>query len=498
MRDYFQPRLLPRLLAGDKLPGVRPLKDLNRVQPTVEIEDFSLTDSQLGRGELTIRVAQASETLVRNDIPPVTTDAYDVRLFRDGRLVGWAPKGSVEWQQMRPAEGSGKFSDLSQWRTLTQITSGPNASARLTFPVQIPRAGDATNVTFTAYAFNEDRVKSATATATFPIPTDIIKRQGIAYIISIGVNRTDSSPLWDLRYAVDDARALGVAVEKRLRASRQFADVVSLQLVSDHAPARKGEVPATTAHLKTVLDLLAGRSVSPDRLAAIPDTARLQRAEPEDLVLISVSSHGYTDERGVFHFVLADTGAKQPQEVTSTLAGDTLSSDELSIWLREIDAGELVLIVDACHSEATVNADGFKPGPMGSRGLGQLAYDKGMRILAASRTDESAYERGGAVNQGLLTYTLVREGLEDRKADFQPHDGVIGLSEWLAYAVEAVPVLFADTGSWTSSTITRVSDATRRGFIVRKSTPLSDQRPVLFDFGPKRGAEVRLLAPSTR
>ncbi len=37
----------------------------------------------------------------------------------------------------------------------------------------------------------------------------------------------------------------------------------------------------------------------------------------------------------------------------------SLSSDEPSAWLRGVDAGELVLIVDACNSEATVNTDGF-------------------------------------------------------------------------------------------------------------------------------------------
>jgi hypothetical protein len=60
------------------------------------------------------------------------------------------------------------------------------------------------------------------------------------------------------------------------------------------------------------------------------------------------------------------------------------------------------MIVDTCHSEATVAYDGFKPGPMGSRGLGQLAYDKGMRILAASKSGQSAVEPGWG-HQGRTT-----------------------------------------------------------------------------------------------
>jgi hypothetical protein len=48
-----------------------------------------------------------------------------------------------------------------------------------------------------------------------------------------------------------------------------------------------------------------------------------------------------------------------------------VSSDDLSRWLRDVDAGDLVMVVDACHSAASVEGSGFKPGPMGSRGLGQ-------------------------------------------------------------------------------------------------------------------------------
>jgi hypothetical protein len=51
------------------------------------------------------------------------------------------------------------------------------------------------------------------------------------------------------------------------------------------------------------------------------------------------------------------------------------------------------MIIDARHSAASVEGSGFKPGPMGARGLGQLAYDKGMRILASTRADDLAWER---------------------------------------------------------------------------------------------------------
>ena len=42
-----------------------------------------------------------------------------------------------------------------------------------------------------------------------------------------------------------------------------------------------------------------------------------------------------------------------------------ISSEELSEWLRPIDAGEMALIIDACHSAASVDQPGFKPGRWG-------------------------------------------------------------------------------------------------------------------------------------
>jgi hypothetical protein len=101
-----------------------------------------------------------------------------------------------------------------------------------------------------------------------------------------------------------------------------------------------------------------------------------------------------------------------------------------------VDAGEMALMIDACHSAASVEVPGFKPGPMGDRGLGQLAYDKGMRILAATQADDVALE-SEKLEQGLLSYALVRDGLglkegKTRRADLNG-DGRVMLQEWLEY-----------------------------------------------------------------
>jgi N-terminal domain of anti-restriction factor ArdC len=202
--------------------------------------------------------------------------------------------------------------------------------------------------------------------------------------------------------AANDARRMTKVVKEKLDKTKQFSEVVEVRLVSDAAgKGQANELPARKAYLKAVLDLLAGQEVDAKLKGEILKVAGIEKAEPEDLVLLTISSHGYTDERGIFHFVLQDVD--QPQQVTDVLGRETLNTNELSAWLRDVDGGEMVMVVDACESEATIQAEGFKPGPMGSRGLGQLAYDKGMRVLAASKAKESAVERGGNIKDGLLS-----------------------------------------------------------------------------------------------
>jgi len=124
---------------------------------------------------------------------------------------------------------------------------------------------------------------------------------------------------------------------------------------------------------------------------------------------------------------------------------------------------------------------------MGSRGLGQLAYDKGMRVLAASKAKEAAFERSDLKN-GVLTYALTRRGLEDGEADFQPPDGAVALGEWLAYAEQEVPRLFREGDARGSVANGRGS---RDGFLGRRRTPATYQQPVVFDFA-KSGLGVTL------
>lgn len=75
---------------------------------------------------------------------------------------------------------------------------------------------------------------------------------------------------------------------------------------------------------------------------------------------------------------------------------------------------------------------------MNSKGLAQLAYEKGMYILTAAQSYQAALE-ASKLGHGYLTYALVEEGLKTPAADLEPKDNQVLLREWLDYATNRVP-----------------------------------------------------------
>jgi uncharacterized caspase-like protein len=381
----------------------------------------------------------------------------DVRLFRDGQLVPHPPAASG-------------------W-----IALDADGTARIDFTgVKLPTDGR-TSGELTAYAFNEDWVKSVTAKQPYEVPRRARRRGPRAYVVSIGVDAYENSA-WNLSYAADDAREMQRLLGLALGESTQYESVVRVELIS----SAEGGVEPTKERVRAVLDLLAGKAVAPELAASIPNAAELAAANPEDLVLITYSGHGIADAAGTFYVFPYDIGEGTERRVDESLYAAAISSDELSEWLRDVDAGELILIVDACQSAASVAQQGFRPGPMGSRGLGQLAYDKGMRVLAASQAEEVALE-SAQLKQGILTYALLEEGLRVGRANTAPPDEEITMSEWLAWGVQRVPALYAElaNGSFVGA----------RGFTESESSGgarSAVQQPQLFDFRRQTAPDVRL------
>ena len=156
-----------------------------------------------------------------------------------------------------------------------------------------------------------------------------------------------------------------------------------------------------------------------------------------------------------------------------------MTADDLTVWLRYINALDIAFIIDACHSGAAVDTPDFKPGPMGDPGLGQLAFDKLIRILAATQADDVALESAN-LRQGLLTATLsegLTLGTATLRAD-ENKDGKVGLDEWLRYAVKRLPSLNEEARRGSPAMAARGVRLVMR----TPAAPPRVQEPSLFDF----------------
>ena len=247
-------------------------------------------------------------------------------------------------------------------------------------------------------------------------------------------------------------------------------DVVTAQLISEFTEDGQESDVATKANLRTVLRVLSGADVNSIEQQKIPGGEHPRKATPDDLVVLYIASHGYADPTGRFYVIPSDVGApagisdqlldrclksseqSQSCELAREFLRHSISSDELADWLRNIDAGEMVMVLDSCHAGAVSGAD-FKPGPMGDRGFGQLSYDKGMLVLAATQAQGLALGVLDIGGLSLLSHALIRH---------EPaYQHSFDLKQWLGMARKRVPQLY-------------------RQFV--QANELMPQEPALFDF----------------
>lgn len=477
MREYYEPRLLQRIVAGEKFKPVKSISELNRLQPSVRISGIQAQPNSDESVSVSVEVANVKGLSVRGgNKEQLSSGVFDLRLFRDGQLIAYAPESGGEVKtDPRTGRATVKFSNI-----------------------RLPRQANLKQVEFSAYAFNVDRVKSSTDRKMFDLPKTLVPEKRRAYLISFGVNAYEQAD-FDLSFAANDARRFQDVVYQHLSKTGEYAEITRVPLLSDYDTINGKHIvkekSATRANLKAVFDLLSGKPVPHEVIAGIPGADKIRPARPEDLIIISFSSHGFADDAGNFYFVPYDTGRVKEDRITPELVSHCISSDELATWLRDVDAGEMVMIADACHSAATVEAEGFKPGPMGSRGLGQLAYDKRMRILTSTQSNDVALE-SELIKQGLLTYALTHDGIEAGQADFKPKDKIITLGEWLEYGVVRVPSLYEEVKKGELKSFGRGEN---RGLVVgstaKKDTAKkgqSYQQPSLFDFS-RRARDVELV-----
>ena len=376
--EYYYPGLLNELVAGARPAAPRNLARLDRRQPSLRLK--------VGDASANARVAK-----ITLDIGEAVSQggagegggARDVRLFRNGSLVKvW--RGDV-------LEGRGSATLAAD----VTLVAGENR--------------------LTAYAFNRDNVKSADATLNVN-GAESLRRKGTAYVLAVGVNSYANRD-FDLKYAVADAEDFGGEWRAQQAKLQTFAgtEVVSLK----DSEATKANI------LKSLSDLRS-------------------KAQPEDAVVIYFAGHG-TAQANRFYLIPHDLGYaggrdQMDEPGLRAVLEHSISDVELQDVLEGVDAGQFLLVIDACNSGQALESEEKRRGPMNSKGLAQLAYEKGMYILTAAQSYQAAQE-AARFGHGFLTYALIEEGVKQAKADDGPRDGRVVVREWFDYASRRVPQL---------------------------------------------------------
>jgi len=266
---------------------------------------------------------------------------------------------------------------------------------------------------FTAYAFNNDNVKSRDAVSLVQ-GADSLRHPVTTYVLAVGVNDY-ANPDYNLKFAVPDAQSLAATLKEKQERLPEKSEVEVAFLLNHDATRSK-------------------------ILNAISQIG--QKVQPDDHVIIFFASHG-TAAKNSFYIIPHDIGYSGSREqldeaaVRSILA-HSISDRDLEQALEAVDAAQIVVVIDACNSGQALEAEEKRRGPMNSKGLAQLAYEKGMYVLTASQSYQAALE-ASQFGHGLLTYALVEEGLGKNQADSEPADGKIVVREWLDYSTRRVP-----------------------------------------------------------
>jgi WD40 repeat protein/uncharacterized caspase-like protein len=430
--EFYRPGLLKEVVSGARPKAPRDLPALDRRPPRVHISlatppppgDRMPSDKttlgfycddipNLREFALSSRVQRVEVSAEEVGGGDTAAGIRDLRLFRNDSLVKIWRGQTAEEVARQPG---------------CRFDAAASGSAR-----KVVCAADVTIVagqnSLRAYAFNRDNVKSDDALLIVQGAEKLARDDATLYILAVGVN-SYADPAHNLRYAVADAEAVSERLASQQPLTKQYAKAVTVRLLDGDA---------TKENILLALRRLGSgdEGASPEGLPA--ELRKLARMRPEDALLIYFAGHGESD--GDRFYLIPHDGFPQGRQSDdearrNELRRRSISDRELEAALEPVDAGRMLMIIDACDSGQALESEEKRRGPMNSRGMAQLAYEKGFYVLTAAQSRQAALEVS-KLGHGLLTFALL-EGMSKADADA---DGLVTGREWFDYAVEQVPLL---------------------------------------------------------
>ena len=397
--EFYYPGLLGEIMSGRRPRAPKNISQLDRRQPELTLAaENEAGPEKISERKLTVTIEVTEKPSDKHN--PTGSGAKDLRLFRNGSLVKiW--RGDIL-----------KGQSTATLKTTIPVVAGENR--------------------ITAYAFNRDNVKSRDVSFNL-VGKESLRRERTAFVLAIGINSYENAQ-YNLKYAIADAQSFASEFRQQQQKLSRHQRIEIIPLTDQEA---------TKTNILLALKLLAGAG------GELHDTApaslkRITPAQPEDSVVVFYAGHG-TAQGQRFYLIPHDLGYQGERTALDaaglqTILSHSISDVELEHTVENLDVSNLVLVIDACNSGQALEAEEKRRGPMNSKGLAQLAYEKGMYILTAAQGYQAALE-SAQLGHGYLTYALVEEGLKTVAADQSPKDNFISVREWLDFATERVPQL---------------------------------------------------------
>lgn len=242
------------------------------------------------------------------------------------------------------------------------------------------------------------------------------------YAVICGINEYKNSSI-NLKYPVRDALSVSDAIrsgaEKLFGRERTFIFTLT----------SPGEIKPTRENLRRTFDSIA------------------ELAHAGDVLFIFLSGHGISldGENGDFYFLTSDvfTASQDGLRDEMIRRNTTVSSSELTGWIKAIPALKQVMIIDACGSGKAVENLMLKRNvsQYQIKAIDRMKDRTGMFILSGCAVDAQSYE-SSVYGHGFLAYALLESfsGIALRDGRY------IDVSTLFNYCRDRVPELAGEIG----------------------------------------------------
>lgn len=391
---YYQPNLVEARVRGD-----------NRAYNAAGIHDAATflppevaLQTPASGAVLTTRNAELAFT-VRDDKRPIQTIAVIV----NGRKLG---RSELQFARSSP--------QLIAVNDAEIIPPSGAQNIALNLPIQLEEGENRIEV-LAANAYSQGRAKTIVRLESRAAQE--ASRLPALWTLTIGVNHYEEAAISNLRYAVQDARAIAAAFGAQ--AGKLYTPVYNI-LVADDAPLK------------------------PTKETILAAFERLKRADARDTIVIFISGHGVSDKDGNYHLLPSEIRIREDGAVPLE---DAVPNTAINTVLNQ--PGKKLIFIDSCHSGGI---SGPNVRTVDNNRLIKELQDFSTVIFASSKTDEYAIE-SPIYHHGLFTHSIIRgmAGEAESKV-IRGKVTMMGLASYVSESVAALsgnrqhPVMYTPDG----------------------------------------------------